>query len=70
MLQDNKNQFLEKLRELGIIPSEQGINYKFDPYDADILRINWDSPNDGLANVFRLTLNPKDLATIRIKDNH
>lgn len=70
MQQGNKNQFLEKLRELGIIPDNEGINYKFDPYDADILRINWNSPNDKLANVFRLTLDPRDLATIRIKDNH
>lgn len=67
---NNSNSFIERLRELGILPDGDNVNYKLDPNDPDILRINWDSPNDGLANVFRLTLDPKDFSTTRIKDNH
>lgn len=70
MLNQNQNRFLEKLRELGIIPDNQGVNFSFSPYETDLLRIKWNSPNDGIENIFKISMNPREYAGIKIKDNH
>ena len=70
MFQDNKNQFLEKLRELGILPQAEGVRFSFSPDETDLLRVRWNSPNDGMENIFRISMDPREFETIKIKDNH
>ena len=66
----NKNTFLEKLKEIGILPNYQGLEYAFDPNSNSMLKLSWQSPNDGLINTFDLVFDPKDKSILRIKDKH
>ena len=42
---------------------------KFDPRDTSILKIKWNSPNDGKPNTVDIRAD-KENYTIKIKDNH
>lgn len=49
---------------------DANINYRFGPLgDTSLMRISWDSPNDGKGNLINFLLSPEPY-TIRIKDNH
>lgn len=52
------------------LPKEAKVNYTFNPLDNSIMKISWNSPNDGKANLFNMLMNPYELTTIKIKDRH
>lgn len=55
-----------------LLPQAQGanINYGFAPLsDTSLMRISWDSPNDGKGNLINFLFSPEPY-TIKIKDNH
>ena len=58
-----KNRFVDYLTQGGLI------NYKFDPSDSSIMKISWNSPNDGKNNLVNFLLSTEPY-TIKIKDNH
>lgn len=61
-----KNNLLGQM--LGL-PQDAHINYTFNPLDNSIMKISWNSPNDGKPNLFNMLMNLEPY-TIRIKDNH
>jgi len=66
MEQGKKKSFLNNL--LGL-PEDAKVNYTFNPMDNSIMKISWNSPNDGKPNLFNMLMNLEPY-TIRIKDNH
>jgi hypothetical protein len=52
------------------LPKEAKVNYTFNPFDNSIMKISWNSPNDGKPNLFNMLMNPYELTTIKIKDRH
>lgn len=67
MEQGKRKSFLNNL--LGL-PEDAKVNYTFNPMDNSIMKISWNSPNDGKPNLFNFLMNPRELTTIKIKDNH
>lgn len=65
MGQENNN-FLNKL--FGF-PNDTNINYSFKPLDNSIMKVSWNSPNDGKPNLFNMLMSTEPYF-IRIKDNH
>ena len=55
----------------GLVPEAEGaeVKYKFNPSDNSIMKIDWESPNDGKKNIVNFLLSAEPY-TIRIKDNH
>lgn len=51
------------------LPQDANINYTFNPFDNSIMKISWNSPNDGKSNLVNLLMDWKPY-TIKIKDNH
>lgn len=68
MFQDNKNQFLEKLRELGIL--QDNTQYLFDPKNTSFFKLTWRSPNDKLDNIINFYIDENDNNFMRLKDRH
>ena len=52
------------------LPEGTKINFKFNPLDNSIAKVSWNSPNDNRANLINMLLNPQELTTVKIKDNH
>ena len=71
MDKENKNSWLSKFLA-GLIPVAEGaeVNYKFDPSDSSIMKISWNSPNDGKNNLVNFLLDWEQPYDIKIKDNH
>lgn len=71
-MEKRENSFLKKLAEMGLIQTSPnvGLNYIFNPRDYSIMKLSWNSPNDGLGNVLDFSMNPHAKNTIEIKDNH
>lgn len=71
-MEKRENSFLKKLAELGLIQASPnvGLNYIFDPRDYSIMKLSWNSPNDGLENILDFSMNPHAKNTLEIKDNH
>lgn len=65
-MEQNKNNLLSKL--LGF-PEDANVNYSFKPLDNSIMKVSWNSPNDGKPNLFNLLMSNEPYF-IRIKDNH
>ena len=59
-----------RLAELLGLPTGTKLNIVNNPLDNSILRMQWNSPNDNKPNEFNIILNPKDLRTLLIRDNH
>ena len=72
MQEKKQKTLLDRLAYSGLIGlnEDNNIHFMFNPYNFDIMRINWNSPNDGLENNLVFSMNPKTLTTIKIKDNH
>lgn len=66
-MEKKKKSFLSNF--LGL-PEDAKVNFAFNPLDNSILKIAWNSPNDGKSNLFNMLMNPKELTTIRIEDGH
>jgi hypothetical protein len=52
------------------LPEDTNVKFTFNPYDNSIMKIAWNSPNDGKSNLFNLLMNPREITTLRIEDNH
>ena len=52
------------------LPEGVKINYAFNPQDNSIMKISWNSPNDGKSNLVNMLVNPYEFTTIKIKDEH
>lgn len=59
-----------RLAELLGLRTGTKLNIVNNPLDNSILRMQWNSPNDNKLNEFNIILNPKDLRTLLIRDNH
>lgn len=66
MEQGKRKSFLNNL--LGL-PEDAKVNYTFNPMDNSIMKISWNSPNDGKPNLFNMLMSAEPYF-IRIKDNH
>ena len=51
------------------LPEGANINYAFNPKDNSIMKISWNSPNDGKPNLVNMLVSTEPYF-IRIKDNH
>jgi hypothetical protein len=71
-MEKKENSFLKKLEEMGLIQTSPnvGLNYIFNPRDYSIMKLSWNSPNDGLENVLDFSMNPHEMGLIKIKDKH
>ncbi|MBR6099433.1 hypothetical protein IKP85_06770 [bacterium] len=65
-MEKKKKNFLSNF--LGL-PEDAKVNFAFNPLDNSILKIAWNSPNDGKSNLFNMLMSTEPY-TIRIKDNH
>ena len=52
------------------LPEGTKINFNFSPLDNSIAKVSWNSPIDNRANLINMLLNPQELTTVKIKDNH
>lgn len=52
------------------LPEGTKVNFNFNPLDNSIAKVSWNSPNDNRANLINMLLNPQELTTVKIKDNH
>ena len=71
-MEKQKNSFLERLAKMGLIQAspDDNIHYIFNPNDYSIMRLSWNSPNDGLGNVINFSMDPRKYKTVEIRDNH
>lgn len=52
------------------LPEGTKVNFNFSPLDNSIAKVSWNSPNDNRANLINMLLNPQEVTTVKIKDNH
>lgn len=69
-MENGKKKLSQMLTGLVPVSDDVNINYRFAPLsDNSIMKLSWNSPNDGKGNLINFLLSPEPY-TIRIKDNH
>lgn len=66
---NNQGKKVNRLAQLLGLPENTNVNYSFNPHDNSIMKISWNSPNDGKSNLINFLMDWEPY-TIRIKDNH
>lgn len=68
-MNENRGKRQNRLAQLLGLPENTNVNYFLNPHDNSIMKISWNSPNDGKNNMINFLMDTEPYL-IRIKDNH